>query len=60
MSHFAKVENGGDQAQYAKLIFSIKKADQSTTTTQADINSIGAGSTTTDMIGMFKAQQFYI
>jgi hypothetical protein len=56
----AKVENGGDQAQYAKLIFSIKKADQSTTTTQADINSIGAGSTTTDMIGMFKAQQFYI
>jgi len=50
----AKVETGGDAAQYARLIFSIKKADQSTTTTKDDLNSIGAKATTTALGGQFK------
>jgi hypothetical protein len=66
----AKVQKGGtgatpeetealrDNAQYAKIIFSIKKPDDSTTITKDDVNSIGAGSTTTALGGLFKVIRF--
>jgi len=50
----AKVETGGDAAQYAKLIFSIKKPDQTTTITKDDLKTIGVKSTTSELGGQFK------
>lgn len=50
----AEVKTGGDAAQYAKLIFTIKKADSQTTITDDDLKSIGAASSTTQLAGMMQ------
>jgi hypothetical protein len=50
----ATVAKGGDAAQYARLIFGIKKPDQSTTTTKEDMASIGKASSTAAMGGKFQ------
>jgi hypothetical protein len=66
----AKVQKGGtgatpeetealrDGAQYAKLIFSVKKPDDSTTITTDDIKSIGTKSSSADLSGKFQCIKF--
>lgn len=54
----ATVAKGGDAAQYARLIFGIKKPDQSTTTTKEDIANIGMKSATTDVAGKMQILAF--
>jgi hypothetical protein len=68
----AKVQKGGtgatpeetellrDGAQYAKLIFSVKKPDDSTTITTDDIKSIGTKSSSGDLSGKFQCIKFDI
>jgi hypothetical protein len=68
----AKVQKGGtgatpeetealrDGAQYAKLIFSVKKPDDSTTITTDDIKSIGTKSSSNELGGKFQCVVFSI
>ena len=54
----ATVAKGGDAARYARLVFSIKKPDQSTTTTKDDIANIGMKSATSDVAGKMQILAF--
>lgn len=54
----AKVEKGGDAAQYAKLYYTIKKADDTNTVTQADLKNLNTGASTTALAGQFKIAKF--
>jgi len=55
----ATVAKGGDAARYARLVFGIKKPDQSTTTTKEDIANIGVGSSTENVAGKFQIFVYY-
>ncbi len=54
----ATVAKGGDAARYARLIFGIKKPDQSTTTTKDDIANIGMKSASSDLSGKMQMLGF--
>lgn len=54
----AKVEKGGDAAQYAKLYYTIKKADDTNTVTQDDLKNLNTGASTTALAGQFKIAKF--
>ena len=54
----ATVAKGGDAARYARLVFGIKKPDQSTTTTKDDIANIGMKSASTDLSGKIQMLGF--
>lgn len=56
----AKVEKGGDAAQYAKLFFTILKPDESTTITKDDVASIGTKASSTDLSSKFQAIKFSV
>ena len=56
----AKVETGGEAAQYAKLFFTIQKPDDSTTITKDDVASIGTKSTSADLGGKFQCIKFNV
>ena len=56
----AKVETGGEAAQYAKLFFMVKKPDDSTTITKDDVASIGTKSTSADLGGKFQCIKFNV
>jgi hypothetical protein len=56
----ATVAKGGDAARYARLIFGIKKPDQSTTTTKDDIANIGMKSASSDLSGKMQMLGFSI
>lgn len=50
----AEVKTGGDAAQYARLVFTVKKADNTTTVTADDLKSIGVASSTEKLGGQMK------
>lgn len=50
----AEVKTGGDAAQYARLVFTVKKADNNTTITADDLKSIGVASSTETLGGQMK------
>jgi len=54
----AKVEKGGDAAQYARIAFTVKKPDGTNTITNDDIKSIGKGSVSSDLSGIFKVVKY--
>jgi hypothetical protein len=56
----ATVAKGGDAARYARLVFGIKKPDQSTTTTKDDIANIGMKSASADVSGKMQLLGFSI
>jgi hypothetical protein len=54
----AKVANGGDQAQYARILFTVKKPDNTNTITDDDVNSISKGSVSSDLSGIFRVVKY--
>jgi hypothetical protein len=54
----AIVAPGGDAAQFAKIYFTIKKPDNTTTITADDLATIGVGAKTTNLEGQFKIAKF--
>jgi hypothetical protein len=54
----AIVAKGGDAAQYAKIMFSVKKADETTSITTDDIKSIGTKSASNELSGKFQCAKF--
>lgn len=56
----AEVKTGGDAAQYARLVFTVKKADNNTTVTADDLKSIGVASSTETLGGQLKIVKLLI
>lgn len=56
----AKVEKGGDAAQYARIFFTVKKPDDTNTITSDDVKLIGKGSVSTDVSGQFKIVRYQL
>lgn len=54
----AKVLPGGDDAQFVKLFFTVKKSDGTTVITSDDLSTIGVGDKTTNLEGQFKIAKF--
>ena len=54
----AKVEKGGDAAQYVKLYYTVQKPDDTQVLTADDLKNLNAGSTTTALGGQFKVAKF--
>jgi len=56
----AKVETGGDQAQYARIIFYVKKPDDTTIITKDDVASIGTKASSNELGGKFQCIKFNV
>jgi len=54
----AKIQDGGDAAQYVKLFMTVQKPDNTTTVTQDDLENIGTAEQSTNVIS--KAQMVVI
>jgi len=51
----AKIQDGGDAAQYVKVFMTVQKPDNTTTVTQDDLKNIGAGASNDSLAGKFQA-----
>ena len=50
----AKIQDGGDAAQYVKVFMTVQKPDNTTTITQDDLKNIGAGASSSNVSGKFQ------
>jgi hypothetical protein len=50
----AKIQDGGDAAQYVKLFMTVQKEDQTTTWTEEEITNAGTGATRVDVKDKFQ------
>lgn len=50
----AKIQDGGDAAQYVKVFITVKKPDNTTTITQDELDNIGTGASNDSLAGKFQ------
>ena len=50
----AKIQDGGDAAQYVKVFITVKKPDNTTTITQDELDNIGTGASSSNVSGKFQ------